>query len=166
MERLTTRDFNGKAKPIQEIDSSYLTQILEKIAHYEDLEEQGMLLKLNTPADILIRCTICTNPIKSDRGCDGNCTYDERLFDKLMKQLTNEDMKNRINHLEKVLEVYQEEINDQIDKLKEQLTDTINALESDDITERECEELNELYLEIDNEINRLRSLFEEGDINE
>lgn len=32
-----------------------------------------------------IRCTICKNQIKTDKGCDGNCKYDENLF----RRITN-----------------------------------------------------------------------------
>ena len=32
-----------------------------------------------------IRCAICKNQIKTDRGCDGNCKYDENLF----RRITN-----------------------------------------------------------------------------
>lgn len=27
-----------------------------------------------------LRCTMCRNPMKSDRGCDGGCKYDEKLY--------------------------------------------------------------------------------------
>lgn len=31
-----------------------------------------------------IRCTMCTNPMRSDRGCDGSCQYDEKLYKQIM----------------------------------------------------------------------------------
>ena len=34
-----------------------------------------------------IRCEICRNPMHTDRGCDGNCTYDEKLYEKIMQIL-------------------------------------------------------------------------------
>ena len=34
-----------------------------------------------------IRCEICRNPMRTSRGCDGNCTYDEKLYEKIMQIL-------------------------------------------------------------------------------
>ena len=34
-----------------------------------------------------IRCEICRNPMHTSRGCDGNCTYDEKLYEKIMQIL-------------------------------------------------------------------------------
>lgn len=34
--------------------------------------------------DEKIRCTMCTNPMRSDRGCDGSCQYDEKLYKQIM----------------------------------------------------------------------------------
>lgn len=31
-----------------------------------------------------IRCTMCTNHMKSDTGCDGNCVVDEIMYQKVM----------------------------------------------------------------------------------
>ena len=36
-----------------------------------------------------IRCAICKNQIKTDRGCDGNCKYDENLFRRITDLLDN-----------------------------------------------------------------------------
>lgn len=44
------------------------------------------MLKINDEAlDEGIRCAICTNNMKSDRGCDGNCKVNEHLYDRIMK---------------------------------------------------------------------------------
>lgn len=32
-----------------------------------------------------IRCAMCTNPNANDRGCDGNCIYDERLYKEIIE---------------------------------------------------------------------------------
>ena len=32
-----------------------------------------------------IRCAICENPIKSERGCDGSCRYDEKLLNRIIE---------------------------------------------------------------------------------
>ena len=34
-----------------------------------------------------IRCEMCKNPMHTDRGCDGNCKYDEKLYEKIMQIL-------------------------------------------------------------------------------
>ena len=37
--------------------------------------------------DEQIRCEMCRNPMKTDRGCDGNCKYDEKLYESIMQIL-------------------------------------------------------------------------------
>lgn len=39
-----------------------------------------------------IRCEMCKNPMHTDKGCDGNCKYDEILYEKIM-QILNERIK-------------------------------------------------------------------------
>lgn len=34
-----------------------------------------------------IRCTMCTNRMRSDRGCDGNCQYDIHMYERIMSVL-------------------------------------------------------------------------------
>ena len=34
-----------------------------------------------------IRCTMCRNPMHTDKGCDGGCRYDERLHKEIMQVL-------------------------------------------------------------------------------
>ena len=34
-----------------------------------------------------IRCEMCENPMHTDRGCDGNCRYDEILYEKIIQIL-------------------------------------------------------------------------------
>ena len=34
-----------------------------------------------------IRCEMCKNPIRTDRGCDGNCKYDEELYKKITQTI-------------------------------------------------------------------------------
>ena len=41
-----------------------------------------------------IRCEMCRNPMHTNRGCDGNCTYDEKLYEKIMQILDR-----RIKHV-------------------------------------------------------------------
>lgn len=39
-----------------------------------------------------IRCEMCRNPMRSDTGCDGGCTYDKKLYEKIV-HLLNERIK-------------------------------------------------------------------------
>jgi len=34
-----------------------------------------------------IRCEMCRNPMCNDRGCDGNCKYDEELYKKITQAI-------------------------------------------------------------------------------
>ena len=36
-----------------------------------------------------IRCAMCTNSIKSDRGCDGDCIVDEDMYKKVADTIRN-----------------------------------------------------------------------------
>lgn len=40
-----------------------------------------------------IRCTMCTNPMRSDRGCDGGCMVDEDVYEKVMDIIRNREVK-------------------------------------------------------------------------
>lgn len=44
-----------------------------------------------------IRCEICRNPMHTNRGCDGNCKYDEKLYERIMQILDR-----RIKHVPSV----------------------------------------------------------------
>ena len=39
-----------------------------------------------------IRCEMCKNPMHTDRGCDGHCTYDEKLYERII-QILNKRIK-------------------------------------------------------------------------
>lgn len=44
------------------------------------------LITINTDGlEEAIRCAICENPIKSERGCDGSCQYDKELHEKIVE---------------------------------------------------------------------------------
>lgn len=34
-----------------------------------------------------IRCEMCKNQMNTDRGCNGNCKYDEKLYEKIIQIL-------------------------------------------------------------------------------
>ena len=37
--------------------------------------------------DEQIKCEMCINPMHTDRGCDGCCEYDKKLYEKIMQIL-------------------------------------------------------------------------------
>lgn len=45
-----------------------------------------------------IRCAMCTNHMKSDRGCDGGCVVDNNMYKAVMDAI--EKQKARDNHVE------------------------------------------------------------------
>lgn len=36
-----------------------------------------------------IRCAMCTNPIKSDKGCDGGCIVNTKMYNKVMTEINS-----------------------------------------------------------------------------
>lgn len=36
-----------------------------------------------------IRCLICTNPNHTDKGCDGNCSYNEKIYKNVVRAVEN-----------------------------------------------------------------------------
>lgn len=96
MERLTNRMLDGTIYVVSETGNEgvghfttqrRLPELIQKVCEYEELEEQGMFLKLNAPIEEIIRCAMCTNFMRSDRGCDGNCQVDENLYKRIMKAI-------------------------------------------------------------------------------
>lgn len=51
-----------------------------------DLIERQAAIDTNG-LDEEIRCEMCKNPMHTDRGCDGNCKYDEKLYEKIIQIL-------------------------------------------------------------------------------
>lgn len=76
----------------ENLSGKLITDMIEKLDGYEILEEQGMLLKLNAPIDIIIRCAMCTNIMRGDRGCDGGCRVDEVMFNKIMEEILKSEI--------------------------------------------------------------------------
>jgi len=59
-----------------------LADWLKELKAYKD---KDMRLIYANPLAEAIRCAMCTNPIKSDRGCDGGCKVDEQMYKKVME---------------------------------------------------------------------------------
>lgn len=82
--------------------------------------------------DVQIRCEMCRNPMHTDSGCDGNCKYDDNLYERIM-QILDERIKPltyapstlhgyNIEHLELIARVLQKE-NLSPERVAEALTD-------------------------------------------
>lgn len=106
MERLTKKNGNSYEKA-----KTYIThqQLVDKLADYEDAEEQGLLLRLDSKdelVEILATklfnsefgvCYMCTNPMKNvtldgvNNGCNGECnTSEEFTVDDFLKKIVSE----------------------------------------------------------------------------
>lgn len=92
-----------------EMETEDVRKVMHKLAEYEDAEEQGLLLRLDSK-DKLIEvlatkllhsefgyCYMCTNPMKNitldgvNNGCDGCCnTSEEFTVDDFLKKIVEE----------------------------------------------------------------------------
>ena len=97
-----------KVAEYDELDHGITGQCFEKLADYEDLDEQGLLLCLpckdeliNVLAKLVLNsnfgmCYMCTNSMKNvtldgvNNGCDGNCKHEEFTTDDLIKKIIKE----------------------------------------------------------------------------
>lgn len=51
------------------------------------------LITINTNGlEETIRCAICENSMKSERGCDGSCRYDEKLFERIVQAIKDNEV--------------------------------------------------------------------------
>lgn len=41
-----------------------------------------------------IRCALCTNPVRNERGCDGSCSYNKNLLKNIMGVIQNSIVEN------------------------------------------------------------------------
>lgn len=68
-------------------------------AHYEALQMAIGALEAEPCEDVMaihtqgldegIRCAMCTNSMKSDRGCDGGCVVNEAMYKEVMNTIRN-----------------------------------------------------------------------------
>ena len=85
------KDINVRSK-----DEAQLSEIPTSKCHYEPKDEPTTQIKTqnsNKNSNVIsvydgvseaVRCAMCNNPNKSDRGCDGACLYDEALYKKII----------------------------------------------------------------------------------
>lgn len=60
-------------------------QLAEWLKELKDYKDKDMRFIYANPLDEAIRCAMCTNPIKSDRACDGGCKVDEQRYKNVIK---------------------------------------------------------------------------------
>lgn len=60
-------------------------QLAEWLKELKAYKDKDMRLIYANPLGEAIRCAMCTNPIKSDRGCDGGCKVDEQMYKNVME---------------------------------------------------------------------------------
>ena len=60
-------------------------QLAEWLKELKAYKDKDMRLIYAYPLDEAIRCAMCTNPIKSDRGCDGGCKVDKQMYKNVME---------------------------------------------------------------------------------
>ena len=68
---------------IEDIGASVCMEIEEQPT--ADVVERSKLCGLEEE----IRCAMCTNPMKSDRGCDGGCEVNEDMYKRVIKTIEN-----------------------------------------------------------------------------
>ena len=85
-------------KDIQECTYDRLEEIRNAIKALEQepcedavaKERYGDLMSIHTQGlDEGIRCAMCANSMKSDRGCDGGCVVDDGMYKKVMETIKN-----------------------------------------------------------------------------
>lgn len=62
----------------------------EKIKALEQQPSDDVMAIHTQGLDEGIRCAMCTNSMKSDRGCDGGCRVDEDMYKKVMETINNQ----------------------------------------------------------------------------
>lgn len=64
---------------VQPVDKDINVSCKDAIGRQAAIDTEGL--------DEQIRCEMCRNPMHTNRGCDGNCKYDEKLYERIMQIL-------------------------------------------------------------------------------
>lgn len=76
------------AEPIREAYNMAISALKAQDAHDINADTISRQVAIDTDGlDEEIRCEMCKNPTHTDRGCDGNCRYDEKLYKKIIQLL-------------------------------------------------------------------------------
>ena len=60
-------------------------QLADWVREWKKYKDNEMHRIYANPLEEAIRCAMCTNPIKSYRGCDGGCKVDEQMYKNVME---------------------------------------------------------------------------------
>lgn len=63
-------------------------KLLEAVKNGKEIKDDISLIH-TAGLDEGIRCAMCTNSIKSDRGCDGNCVVNDKMYQKVTDVIYN-----------------------------------------------------------------------------
>ena len=67
-----------------------LAEWLKELKQFKEQEHCEDVMAIHTQGLAEgIRCAMCTNSIKSDRGCDGGCIVDEDMYKKVVDTIRN-----------------------------------------------------------------------------
>ena len=79
--------YDNRAKSIRNaiVEKKESQEVVELLKELKAYKNKDMRLIYANPLGEAIRCAMCTNPIKSDRGCDGGCKVDEQMYKKVME---------------------------------------------------------------------------------
>ena len=86
---------NSIGKMARELQS--IKRLLKEMVYVPQTETETETQNSNENSNVIlvydgvseaVRCAMCSNPNKSDRGCDGACSYDEKLYERIMKAIT------------------------------------------------------------------------------
>lgn len=83
------KEARSTIQPFRYVDEAidYAIQALEQ----ETCQETSDTILIHTQGlEEGIRCAMCTNPIKSDRGCDGGCSVNETIYKKVIEVIDNQ----------------------------------------------------------------------------
>lgn len=58
--------------------------IIEIVKQLAEEYNNDYILVHTQGLDVGIQCAMCTNPMKSDRGCDGGCSVNEEMYKKVL----------------------------------------------------------------------------------
>lgn len=59
-------------------------QLAEWLRELKAYRDKDMMLIYANPLAEAVRCAMCTNPMRSNSGCDGGCKVDEQMYRSVM----------------------------------------------------------------------------------
>lgn len=65
-------------------DKTAYRHSIEIVNQLAEEYENDCILVHTQGLDMGIQCAMCTNPMKSDRGCDGGCSVNKEMYKKVL----------------------------------------------------------------------------------